>query len=130
MINEKGLQESVQINHPTKNIGQEYTNSSMLVMSSHYEGFPMVMIEAMACGLPVVSFDYKCGPRDIIQDGQNGLIVTDGDIQGLADAMMRLMNDESLRKQMSERAKKVVDIYSEKTVMKQWTELFESLVKK
>lgn len=89
----------------------------------------MVMIEAMACGLPVVSFDYKCGPRDIIQDGQNGLIVTDGDIQGLADAMMRLMNDESLRKQMSERAKKVVDIYSEKTVMKQWTELFESLVK-
>ena len=98
-------------------------------MSSHYEGFPMVMIEAMACGLPVVSFDYKCGPRDIIQDGQNGLIVTDGDIQGLADAMMRLMNDESLRKQMSERAKKVVDIYSEKTVMKQWTELFESLVK-
>ena len=90
----------------------------------------MVMIEAMACGLPVVSFDYKCGPRDIIQDGQNGLIVTDGDIQGLADAMMRLMNDESLRKQMSERAKKVVDIYSEKTVMKQWTELFESLVKK
>ena len=129
-VDDKGLSDSVLINQPTQDIGKEYAGSSMLVMSSHYEGFPMVMIEAMACGLPVVSFDYKCGPRDIIQDGQNGLIVTDGDIQGLADAMMRLMNDESLRKQMSERAKKVVDIYSEKTVMKQWTELFESLVKK
>lgn len=128
-VDDKGLSDSVLINQPTQDIGKEYAGSSMLVMSSHYEGFPMVMIEAMACGLPVVSFDYKCGPRDIIQDGQNGLIVTDGDIQGLADAMMRLMNDESLRKQMSERAKKVVDIYSEKTVMKQWTELFESLVK-
>ena len=130
MIDERGLGASVALNAPTKSIGREYADSAMLVMSSNYEGFPMVMIEAMACGLPVVSFDFKCGPKDIINNNVNGILVQNGDIQGLADAMMRLMEDESMRKRMSEEAKKVVDTYSEETVMKQWTKLFESLVEK
>ena len=130
MIESRGLQHSVRLNSPTKAIGKEYADSAMLVMSSNYEGFPMVMIEAMACGLPVVSFDFKCGPKDIINNNVNGILVHNGDIQGLADAMMRLMEDENLRKRMSEEAKKVVDTYSEETVMKQWTKLFESLIKK
>lgn len=88
----------------------------------------MVMIEAMACGLPVVSFDFKCGPKDIIKDGQNGILVRNGDIQGLADAMIRLMKDSDLRGKMSAEARKVVDRYSEDTVMKKWTDLFENLV--
>ena len=84
MINNYGIQESVRLKNPTTNIWKEYSQSSILVMSSHYEGFPMVMIEAMSCGLPVVSFDFKCGPKDIIKHGENGLIVNDGDIEGLA----------------------------------------------
>lgn len=128
MIDERGLQDVVKLNAPTKNIGGEYAESSMLVMSSHYEGFPMVMIEAMACGLPAVCFDFKCGPRDIIQPEENGLIVPDGDIDGLAEAMIRLMKDEELRKRMGESAKKVVETYSEEKVMSKWIKLYEETV--
>lgn len=127
MINDYGIAGTASINSPTKQIGDEYAKSSMLVMSSNYEGFPMVMIEAMACGLPVVSFDFKCGPKDIIDDGKNGIIVHDGDIEGLANAMMKLMDNLTLRRTMSENAKKVVDTYSEENVMKQWLDLFASL---
>lgn len=129
MINDAGLEKSAFINKPTKSIGDEYARSSLLVMSSNYEGFPMVMIEAMACGLPVVSFDYKCGPKDIIHDGVNGLIVRDGDIDGLADAMMKVMADYEYRKSLSEGARKIVATYSEENVMNQWIVMFESLKK-
>lgn len=88
----------------------------------------MVMIEAMACGLPAVSFDFKCGPKDIIQHGVNGLLVKNGDIQGLADAMMHLMADEQLRQSMSAEARKVVETYSEEVVMRKWLELFDEVV--
>ena len=128
-IDNYGLKDSVKLNNPTKEIGKEYTNSSMLVMSSNYEGFPMVMIEAMACGLPAVSFDFKCGPKDIIRHGENGLLVKNGDIQGLAEAMMKLMEDEALRRKMSMEARKITETYSEEVVMKQWMELFERLMK-
>lgn len=130
MIDKAELQDSVRLNRPTKQIGEEYVKSDMLVMSSNYEGFPMVMIEAMACGLPVVSFDYKCGPKDIIQPGINGLLVPNGDIQALADAMMKVMEDEAYRKMLSLNARKVVDTYSEQAVMAQWIRLFTSITAK
>lgn len=127
MIDERGLQHAVRINKPTKQIGEEYVKSSMLVMSSHYEGFPMVMIEAMACGLPVVSFDYKCGPKDIIQHRINGLLVPEGDVKALANAMMEVMTDETYRRMLSRNARKVVDTYSEEAVMARWIRLFTSI---
>ena len=127
MIVDWQLSDTVYIHRPTERIGEEYAASSLLVMSSHYEGFPMVMIEAMAYGLPVVTYDFKCGPKDIIRQGENGLLVREGDIEGLAQAMQRLMDDEPLRLRMGEEAKKVVDTYSEEAVMSQWTALFESL---
>ena len=130
MIDKAELQNTVCLNRPTKQIGEEYVKSDMLVMSSNYEGFPMVMIEAMACGLPVVSFDYKCGPKDIIQTGINGLLVPNGDIQALADAMMKVMEDEAYRKMLSLNARKVVDTYSEQAVMAQWIRLFTSITAK
>lgn len=130
MIDKAELQNTVCLNRPTKQIGEEYVKSDMLVMSSNYEGFPMVMIEAMVCGLPVVSFDYKCGPKDIIQPGINGLLVPNGDIQALADAMMKVMEDEAYRKMLSLNARKVVDTYSEQAVMSQWIRLFTSITAK
>ena len=122
-----GIEDSARINSPTKQIFDEYATSAFLVMSSHYEGFPMVMIEAMASGLPVVSFGFKCGPRDIIREGGNGLVVPEGDVPALASAMACLMSDDALRARMSQEARQVVETYSEDNVMQQWKQCFDSL---
>lgn len=129
MIDDSGLAATMRICPPTTRIGDEYVRSSLLVMSSHYEGFPMVMLEAMACGLPVVSFDYKCGPKELIRQGENGLLVRDGDLEGLARALMTLMEDDALRARMSLKAREVVKNYSEETVMSRWIRLFTSIVR-
>lgn len=126
-IRRYGLEQQTAINPPTSDIGSEYARSSMLVMSSNYEGFPMVMIEAMAGGLPVVAFDFLCGPKDIIRHEQNGLIVPNGNIPALAKAMMQLMASEPLRQKLSVNARKITQTYSEEQVMKQWVGLFRSL---
>lgn len=130
MIDKQGLQNTVKINPPTNAILNEYVHSSLLVMSSNYEGFGMVLVEAMSCGVPVISFDCKCGPKDIIQPGINGLLVPNGDIQALAYAMMVMMADEAYRKMLSQNARKVVDTYSEEAVMAQWIRLFTSITAK
>lgn len=127
MIQSKGLSDSTKINVPTDEIAKEYAGSSILAMTSHYEGFPMVMIEAMSAGLPVVTFDYKCGPRDIISDGIDGLIVPDGDLNAFATALLGLMADDNRRKQMGSAATMIIDRYSEERVMLQWTSLFEKI---
>lgn len=127
MIQSKGLSDSTKINVPTDEIAKEYAGSSILAMTSHYEGFPMVMIEAMSAGLPVVTFDYKCGPRDIISDGIDGLIVPDGDLNAFADTLLQLMTDSERRRKIGRAATKVIDRYAEDTVMLQWTSLFEKL---
>lgn len=129
MIRERNLGQTAQINPPSKQIGEEYAASSILVMSSHYEGFPMVMIEAMACGVPVVSYDFKCGPRDIIREGDNGLIIPEGDISALAMGICRLIQEEELRRSMSMKAQEVTTTYSEEKVMRRWITLFNSMVR-
>ena len=129
MIRERDLGQTAQINPPSKQIGEEYAASSILVMSSHYEGFPMVMIEAMACGVPVVSYDFKCGPRDIIREGDNGLIIPEGDISALAEGICRLIQEEELRRSMSMKAQEVTTTYSEDKVMRRWITLFNSMAR-
>ena len=122
------LEESVRIYPPTTEIAQAYASSAFLAMSSHYEGFPMVMIEAMGCGLPVVTFDYPCGPKDIIRDGENGFLVKEGDIEGLSQALGRMMTDEDLRICLGKTARLVLDTYRENTIMQQWTQCFQKLL--
>ena len=126
-IADAGLGANAAVNAPTSNIAGEYCGSSLLVMSSNYEGFPMVMIEGMGAGLPVVSFDFKCGPGDIIEDGVNGLLVGNGDVEGLAEAMAKVMTDGELRRRMGLEARKVTERFSEEAVMKMWMDLFEGL---
>lgn len=119
-----GIADSAHINRPTNRIFEEYAASDFLVMSSHYEGFPMVMIEAMACGLPAVCFAFLCGPRDIIRPGENGLLAPEGDVPALACEMQKLMEDPALLAHLSEGARAISETYSEESVMKQWERLF------
>lgn len=129
MIIERNMQDRVRINRPTDNINDEYLRSSLIVMTSNYEGFGMVLIEAMSHGVPAVSFDCVCGPSDIISHEENGLLVRNGDIEGLATSMKRVIMDDEFRKELSRNAIRVTEKYSEERVMEHWHNLFMSLKK-
>lgn len=115
-----GIGDSAAVNKPTDKIFDEYAASDFLVMTSHYEGFPMVMIEAMACGVPTVCFDFLCGPRDIIANGINGIVVPEGDLQALATAMQQLMERPEQLQHLSDQAKRISEEYSQEVIMKRW----------
>ena len=129
-IERLGIDASAAVNKPTNAIFDEYAKSDFLVMTSHYEGFPMVMIEAMACGVPAVCFDFLCGPRDIIAEGVNGLIVPEGNLQAFADAMQKLMENPDLLEDMSSHAKGISETYSQDSIMKRWELFIQDQVRK
>lgn len=112
----------------TPDIKKEYLNSSLFVFSSRFEGFGMVLIEAMACGLPVVSFDCSCGPKDIVRPDEDGILVPSGDTDSLADAMHRLMSDDGLRKDMASKAIINVRRFQLDEIAQRWKTLFNSVV--
>lgn len=85
------------LNGRTGDIEKEYLRSSIAVCSSRFEGFGMIIIEAMACGLAVVSFDCPWGPQSIIKNGEDGFLVENGNIEKMADALVRLIEDENKR---------------------------------
>lgn len=111
----------------TPEIVEEFSKSSIFVLSSRFEGFGLVLAEAMSCGLPCISFDCPYGPRDIITDGEDGILVENGNIEALAKAIERLMTDESLRRSMGEKAINNVARFDRNTIMNQWEQLFSSL---
>ena len=114
------------LNGPTADIQQEYVNSSLFVFSSRFEGFGMVLVEAMACGLPVISFACPCGPKDIIKDGEDGLLVDNGNVEALAANMFQLMGDESLRMSMSQAGQNNSHRFGMEQITIRWKGIFES----
>jgi glycosyltransferase involved in cell wall biosynthesis len=112
---------------PTTDIETEYLRSSLFVFSSRFEGFGMVLIEAMACGLPVVSFACPCGPRDIISDGIDGLLVENGNVQALAEKLIYMIEHPEERQRMGKNAVKKAERYKMDYLAKDWHQLFESL---
>lgn len=103
---------------------QKFAEASIFVCSSQYEGFSLSILEAMLCGLPVVSFACPYGPREMIQDGENGFLVPVGDAVGLADSIIRMIEDESLRYQMGHAAKAFSEKYDIDIILGKWRSLF------
>ena len=128
-ISECGLVNRVVIHEPTKAIYDEYKRSEMLVLCSEHEASPLVLVEAMACGVPCVSLDCPTGPRAIIKDGETGLLAKDGDINDLASKIEWLIAHEAERKEMGRKARVFAASRKQDVVMGQWEELYTGIVK-
>lgn len=127
LIKDLELSDIVRLHPPVKNIEKEYLESSILAMTSRYEGLPMALLEAQVCGLPMVAYACKCGPKDIIQDGINGYLIPEGDQQLMSERLLKLMNETKLRKNMGNEAFVLSDNFSEERVMKKWLNIFENI---
>ena len=117
------------LNGPVEDVVKVYQDSSIFVLSSRFEGFGMVLVEAMACGLPVVSFDCPAGPDEIITDGVDGLLVQSSDVHALAEKLMDLMSDENLRRRLGQQAHQTAQRYNMAALADRWTALFEKVIK-
>lgn len=111
----------------SSNIQEEYEKSSLAVCSSKFEGFGLVITEAMSCGLPVVSFDCPWGPRAIIHDGENGLLVENGNVEKLADAIIWMIQHPEMRSKMATKAIENVQRFSIEKIAEKWRSLFDTL---
>lgn len=126
-MNELGIDTSrCHLNGPTADIQKEYVNSSIFAFSSRFEGFGMVLVEAMACGLPVVSYACPCGPKDIIKDGEDGLLVENGNVEAFATKLSQLMQNAPLCKSMAKAGQSNVQRFYMEQIAKQWKDVFES----
>lgn len=126
-INDNKLNKVIKIYSPTHQIEEVYNNSSIFLLTSNYEGLPMVLLEAFSYGLPVVSFACKCGPKDLIENGVNGYLVSNGDIVHFAEKVINLISDKELRQQIGQNAYNSIHKYTEINIMNEWVNLFNKI---
>lgn len=112
---------------PTSDIYDKYLESSMLLMTSRYEPFGLVIPEAMSCGLPVIAFDCPYGPKEIVNDGNNGILINPGDKILFAERVCRLIDDKQFRSKLGAGAAKSISCYCAEQIMPRWKELFEEI---
>ena len=126
-IEKLGLQQRVRMPGRVGNVADWYAAANLYVMCSRFEGFPNSLAEAMAHGLPAVSFDCDTGPRDIIRDEVDGVLVANGDVIALEKALSRLMADEALRLQFGVKATEARERFSMVKIIAMWEQFFEEV---
>jgi Glycosyltransferase len=127
-IDELGMQDNIRLMGRSDKFAEELARSSIYALSSRFEGLPMVMIEAMAHRLPVVSFDCPTGPADVITHEKDGLLVPPDDVDAMARTLIRAIEDPDLRKRLGDAAYETVQAYTPEVVMPQWESLFAELL--
>jgi glycosyltransferase involved in cell wall biosynthesis len=123
-----GLTEVVRLPGVTPTPGAAMVAARLFVLSSRYEGFPTVLGEAMAAGLAVVAFDCPSGPREMVRDGVDGLLVPDGDLDALAAALERVLTDEPLRASLAVRAPEILERFGIDRIAERWDDLFSAVL--
>lgn len=119
---------NVFLHQSTNDIYSCYTKSDFYVMSSRYESFGLVLIEAMSCGLPVISFDCKYGPQSIVQDGETGVLLPRNNIKEMASVICSMIENDKERQRMAVRSRQESKKYHPQNIMPIWHEFYESLV--
>ena len=127
LIIENDLQDKLFIKGLEKNQALIYGDKAIYVMTSRYEGLPLVLLEAQQYNLPIVSFSCPTGPNEIVEDGVNGYLVECYDTDKLSQKLLELMGDEALRQSFSEHAKDNMDKFDKDKILKQWIELIETI---
>ncbi len=129
MVEKLGIGGTLKLNDPVSHIREKYQESSIFVLSSRFEGLPLVLMEAMSVGLAPVAFTCPCGPKDIITSGEDGLLCENGNVEQLAESICRLIEDEQLRKAIGKKAAQSIQRYAVDPVMKQWDHLLQEIHK-
>lgn len=114
------LEHQVNLMGMRTDLAYRYREYAMYVLPSYREGLPLVLLEAKANRLPIVSFDVMTGPREIVRDGVDGLLVPPGDNAALGEAMCRLIENDALRRSMSERSQDNLQKFSKQEIIRQW----------
>ncbi len=128
LINSRGLDHVIIIHPYTPTINKEYSDSSIFAFSSRFEGFGLVLLEAMQSGLPCVTFDCPYGPSDVVLDHQNGFVVKEGNIVAFAEKLCELIENEDLRQRFSRASIERAKCYNVHVVMSQWKSLIETFL--
>ena len=130
LVHELRLYNHVFLMGRSNTVDREYAKASLTALSSSFEGLPMTLIEAMAAGVPPVSYDCPHGPREVVTHEVDGLLVPTGDVDALADGLLRLIEDDQLRRSMSEAARRSAMRFDAGTVRDEWTDLLEELLRR
>lgn len=126
-IHEYSLIKTVHIMGFSKDMDNAYTNASIFILSSRSEGFGLVIAEAQACGLPVVTFDTPIGPAEIVNNGIDGIVIKQGDTDSFAEAIMQLIESRQLRIDMSKKAIENASRFQKDKIIMKWVRLFNQL---
>jgi glycosyltransferase involved in cell wall biosynthesis len=130
MIEQQGLAEQIKLKGHTEDFDSVLATASVYALSSRYEGFGMVLIEAMSRGLPLVSFDCPRGPGEIVNHGSNGLLVPPEDTDALGEALLKVIEDDELRRRMGQASHQDARQYEADTIARRWETLFEELLQR